>query len=85
MGKLCGKVSDILLMASQNQCPLKRPFLVPVSTQRLDRPEGKLRVHPHTVRHSADMGFPCQPDTLQAKNSQADYLSRNSSFQYDKH
>lgn len=44
MGYLCGKVSDILLMASQNQRPLKRPFLTPVSTQGLDRPEGKLRV-----------------------------------------
>lgn len=44
MGYLCGKVSDILLMASQNQRPLKRPFLAPVSTQGLDRPEGKLRV-----------------------------------------
>lgn len=36
--------SDILLMASQNQRPLKRPFLAPVSTQGLDRPEGKHRV-----------------------------------------
>lgn len=72
-------------MASQNQCPIKRPFLAPVSTQGLNRPKGKLRVHPHTERHSADMGFACQPDSLQPRNSQAYYLSGNSSFQYDKH